>query len=974
MQHAQSEHGLKIYEEIEEEAGSPGMLNGFDAASRLLATGDDLCDRTSTATAAATQLPHLNGHTPGKVVNGQVNNTNSSSVNSTLANMMASAGLNFTQSQLDLLRSQSANFPMQSLIQAAAAAAAVSNRSQTALTSTSQSTVDLFGLPTPLNPTGAPNAALFGTDALLSQQGDTKRSHSATNPLTTTTTTNSSNTNNVLNPSPLTNFNLFDSNALDLYTQRFRQFASSNATSLMNAAAAAGHTTSPPSRNKVNTSPSSSQVLSPPTSNSSRLTSPNSNHTTSGGAGNLENGIPSSKVENADSKCLANDKVCSIWAKRFRILCNFVLRQQMHQSQQLNGDKFKCHICNLSFKKVLKLKRHMKRVHQQSKPANGFENGGGDAENIEYQYGKVNGTSDATAAAEEEDGDTATGEESAAKNGHSKESVVSAMAEEEEDDGDEEDEDDEDEEMEIGDDTIEDDDDEEEEVEDVSGQLKDKCKSTMANGETDMAQDLSSRPVKTNGLETSTATRKSATGMNGKSGAITEKDNTSQSTHQSSLRSGQPQSHQLPTLPANAALSKGASAISMQTLLGEMIEKMGITNMQQYDAYKQVLEESNKMFALLQHNGSKDRNVDSLFSNSLSSGLNLLKPNAAAATANLPSHMRTSANTNGPHLPVTGGGGTPANNLLGSSLNDLMNSLNHSNNGLLLPASGFLNSAFAAAAADNSFEAKKFKFDFNSDQTNPLYSNLWLSSMGAGNTPFNFPSPGTGVTGAGPDAPDYLRSNKLSSVDSAFSKSTNLPSLNSHSNGSLHGGRNGNTLRNSLMNTNSGLHTIPVSGGRHHVSRSANSTPTTDGRRKEHRYRNDTCEYCGKVFKNCSNLTVHRRSHTGEKPYKCELCSYACAQSSKLTRHMKTHGRHGKDVYKCRFCDMPFSVPSTLEKHMRKCVVNQNKSVQGQLTAANATSLASAELALLMQQQQLQHVNVLSSASSVTSNDKDSDL
>lgn len=84
--------------------------------------------------------------------------------------------------------------------------------------------------------------------------------------------------------------------------------------------------------------------------------------------------------------------------------------------------------------------------------------------------------------------------------------------------------------------------------------------------------------------------------------------------------------------------------------------------------------------------------------------------------------------------------------------------------------------------------------------------------------------------------------------------------------------------------------------------------------------RNDQCEFCGKIFKNCSNLTVHRRSHTGEKPYKCELCSYACAQSSKLTRHMKTHGRLGKDVYKCKFCGMPFSVPSTLEKHMRKCV------------------------------------------------------
>lgn len=107
------------------------------------------------------------------------------------------------------------------------------------------------------------------------------------------------------------------------------------------------------------------------------------------------------------------------------------------------------------------------------------------------------------------------------------------------------------------------------------------------------------------------------------------------------------------------------------------------------------------------------------------------------------------------------------------------------------------------------------------------------------------------------------------------------------------------------------------------VAAAGPSSGTGTTPRPKDRGKNDTCEYCGKVFKNCSNLTVHRRSHTGEKPYKCQLCAYACAQSSKLTRHMKTHGRLGKDVFRCRFCDMPFSVPSTLEKHMRKCVVNQ---------------------------------------------------
>jgi len=87
--------------------------------------------------------------------------------------------------------------------------------------------------------------------------------------------------------------------------------------------------------------------------------------------------------------------------------------------------------------------------------------------------------------------------------------------------------------------------------------------------------------------------------------------------------------------------------------------------------------------------------------------------------------------------------------------------------------------------------------------------------------------------------------------------------------------------------------------------------------------RNDTCKYCGKVFRNTSNLTVHIRSHTGEKPYKCDMCPYSCAQSSKLTRHMRIHMKSGMGIFKCTFCDMPFSVATTLEKHVRKCALNK---------------------------------------------------
>ena len=74
------------------------------------------------------------------------------------------------------------------------------------------------------------------------------------------------------------------------------------------------------------------------------------------------------------------------------------------------------------------------------------------------------------------------------------------------------------------------------------------------------------------------------------------------------------------------------------------------------------------------------------------------------------------------------------------------------------------------------------------------------------------------------------------------------------------------------------------------------------------------CETCGHTSRSKQNYEIHKRKHTGEKPYVCEQCSSKFADLSSLIAHRKMHSGEAKVM--CTFCGKQISNQKNLKRHI----------------------------------------------------------
>ena len=63
------------------------------------------------------------------------------------------------------------------------------------------------------------------------------------------------------------------------------------------------------------------------------------------------------------------------------------------------------------------------------------------------------------------------------------------------------------------------------------------------------------------------------------------------------------------------------------------------------------------------------------------------------------------------------------------------------------------------------------------------------------------------------------------------------------------------------------------------------------------------------------NSLIAKKTHTKERPYKCDICDARFTDSSNLKRHNMTHTK--ERPYQCDVCDARFTESGSLRRHKR---------------------------------------------------------
>lgn len=86
--------------------------------------------------------------------------------------------------------------------------------------------------------------------------------------------------------------------------------------------------------------------------------------------------------------------------------------------------------------------------------------------------------------------------------------------------------------------------------------------------------------------------------------------------------------------------------------------------------------------------------------------------------------------------------------------------------------------------------------------------------------------------------------------------------------------------------------------------------------KKEECARKFLCKICYKAFAWCNDLRKHLRIHSDERPFVCLKCNRAFRQSGCLKNHIAS--QHGTDIsYICYYCQKSFPIKERLRLHMR---------------------------------------------------------